>query len=232
MNLFDLMRNAMIFMLALLIAAPGTQAQTIPYGISNKAHLDTILQDAKAHLASHERDVNWLKVAGIASHQLASLQVKGASDDAVNYLKIISELEPENSEILAYLGSAYAMAGRDSSFVVNKVSNVNKGLAALDKAVKKAPHDLNVRFIRASVAYSLPETFSRKTTAESDYLFYVNEAESGKTIDPQRLAEAYFKLGKIAEEKGQKAQALNFYMQAQKAAPQSDWAQQASKAMQ
>ncbi|MBO9537888.1 hypothetical protein [Herbaspirillum sp.] len=206
-------------------------AQEIPYGVIDRQKLDAVLRDAKTHLLTHENDVTWLKTAGIASHQLANMKVTGASDNAVNYLKKASELEPNNAEILAYLGSSYAMAGRDSSFVVNKVSNVNKGLAALDKAVKKDPSNLTVRFIRGSVSYSLPAMFSRKTTAENDFLFFTSEAESGVQIAPNKLAEAYYKLGKIADEKKQKDEANAFYTQAKKASPQSDWAQQADKAM-
>ncbi len=231
MSVFNFIINAVIVSVSMLAVLPKVEAQEIPYGVSDKEKLSTLLRDAKAHLASHESDLNWLKAAGIASHQLANTKIEGASDDAVSYLKKATELEPDNAEILAYLGSAYAMAGRDSGFVVNKVSNVNKGLAALDKAVKKAPRNLNVRFIRGSVSYSLPAMFSRKATAEADYLFYVNEAKAGAQVDPKRLAEAYFKLGQIAWEKNQKTEALDFYAQAQKASPQSDWAQQAGRAM-
>ncbi len=231
MNVFRFVINVATVSIAALAASTNIGAQEIPYGISDKGKLGIILRDAKAHLLSQENDLNWLKAAGIASHQLAIMKVEGASDEAVGYLKKASELAPDNAEILAYLGSAYAMAGRDSGFVVSKVSNVNKGLAALDKAVKKAPSNLDVRFIRGSVSYGLPVMFSRKATAESDYLFFVNEAKKGAPVNTGRIAEAYFKLGQIATGKNQVNEARDFYMQAEKASPQSDWAQQANKAM-
>ena len=226
----DLSRQ-LIILIATFVFSTTTLAQEIPYGISDKKKLDSILQEAKVQLASHTNSLNWLKSAGIASHQLAKMKIKGASDDAVNYLKKATELEPDNAEILAYLGSAYAMAGRDSHLVVYKVSDVNKGLAALDKAVKKDPRNLNVRFIRGSVSYSVPAMFSRKATAESDYLFYVNEAKAGVQVDLDRLAEAYFKLGQLAEEKEQKTEARVLYTLAQEASPLSDWALQAGDAL-
>ena len=194
-------------------------AQEIPYGVRDAQKLQAIVQEAQSHLG----EPAWLKAAGIASHQLAALKVDGASDKAVAYLKKLAELEPDNAETLAYLGSAYAMAGRDSGFVGNKISNVNKGLAALDKAVKKAPDNLMVRFTRASVCYNLPAMFSRKEMAQVDYQFFVDHAQaSAQTND--MLAEAYYKLGQLAQDKDQKTEARNFYAQAQKAAPQSDWA--------
>ncbi|MBB5393829.1 MULTISPECIES: tetratricopeptide repeat protein [unclassified Herbaspirillum] len=231
MNIYQYPVKVAMILITTLTPITCTTAQEIPNGVTDRHKLDTILHNAKSHLLTHENDVEWLKTAGIASHQLASMKVAGASDNAVGYLKKATELEPDNAEMLAYLGSAYAMAGRDSSFVVNKVSNVNKGLAALDKAVKKDPSNLTVRFIRGSVSYNLPAMFSRKTTAENDYLFFTNEAESGAQVDPNRLAEAYYKLGKIAEEQKRKSAAETFYTQAKKASPQSDWAQQADKAM-
>jgi len=223
--------NAVVISAALLTVCQGAKAQEVPYGVADKKKLDLVLQDAKTHLASHENDVNWLMAAGIASHQLASIKAAGASDDAVNYLKKATELAPDNVEILAYLGSAYAMAGRDSKFVVSKVSNVNKGLAALDKAVKKDSNNLLARFIRGKVTYGLPASFSRRDMAEADYLFLVEEFKKGIPVNPEWIAEAYFKLGEIAKEKKQKSAALEFYAQAKKAEPDSEWAQQANKAM-
>jgi len=214
-----------------LVASMNIHSQEIPYTVNDKKRLDLLFQDAKAKLEVNENDLGWLKSAGIASHQLARLKVKGASEDAVNYLKKAIALDSSDVVILAHLGSAYAMAGRDSSFVVSKVSNVNKGLAALDKAVKQAPKNLHVRLLRAGVTFDLPAMFSRKSTAESDYLMFVNEANAGKEVDMDRLAEAYFKLGEIAKEKGQTIQAKNFYMEAEKSAPESNWAQQAKKAL-
>jgi tetratricopeptide (TPR) repeat protein len=232
MTIFKSIINLTIVSAVMLAISPNIHAQDIPYGITDKEKLKTILIEAQKHLASNENDLNWLKSAGIANHQLAVIKVDGASNNAVNNLKKATELDKNDSVLLAYLGSSYAMAGRDSSFVVSKVTNVNKGLAVLDKAVKKDPSDLNIRFIRASVSYSLPDMFSRKATAESDYLLYTKEAEAGsQQVAADRIAEAYFKLGRLAQEKNQKTAAQDFYAKAQKASPQSEWAQQAAAAL-
>lgn len=231
MNTLQHVINAVILSISVAVAAPTAIAQEVAYGVTDKQRLQNILLDAKMHLASEKNNLQWLKAAGIASHQLASLKVSGASDDAVIYLRKATELEPEDAELLAYLGSAYAMAGRDSGFLVNRISHVNRGLAALDKAVKKDPNNLNVRFIRGSVSYSLPPMFSRKATAVSDYLFFVSEAKTRVQVNPDRLSEAYYKLGQLSEERDQKSAALDFYAQAQTASPKSDWAKQAGRAM-
>lgn len=225
-----LLQQMLCIAIVLNTVCATASAQEIPYGVSDRQKLTAILNESKSHLASRADDLKWLEAAGIASHQLASLEVKSASEDAVMYLKQAVILSPENAELQAYLGSAYAMLGRDSGFVVNKVSNVNKGLALLDKAVKKSPADLMVRFIRGSVSYGVPAMFSRKEIAESDYLFFVKGAEAGVAVSPDRLAEAYYKLGKLATDKKQKTAADTYFRKAREAMPQSRWAEQAAKA--
>jgi tetratricopeptide (TPR) repeat protein len=231
MKPFSRLFTFLAIVFAVALHPVGAVSQEIPLGWSDQQKLQTLLAQAKEQLGSHPDDLNWLKTAGIASHQLATLKVKSASEDAVGYLKRVTELDTTNAEMLAYLGSAYAMLGRDSSFVVGKVSNVNKGLAALDRAVKKDGSDLGIRFIRASVSYNLPAMFSRKKTAEDDYLFYVDAAKGGAKVSADHLAEAYYKLGQLNQDKDQKEAARVFYQQAQQASPRSGWAQEAGKAI-
>lgn len=205
-------------------------AQEIPYGVVNRQKLDAILRDAKTQLASKADHAEWLKAAGIASHQLAWLKVDSASEDAVKYLKRASSMSPADAELLAYLGSSHAMLARDSSLTVNKISNTNKGLALLDRAVRREPDNLTIRIIRGSVAYELPPMFSREKTAQDDYLFVLKAARTGARVTPERLSETYFKLGQLAAKRKQMDVADKFYAKAWSVAPRSAWAAKARKA--
>jgi hypothetical protein len=205
-------------------------AQEIPYGVENRQKLDAVLRQAKSQLASDADHAGWLKAAGIASHQLAWLKVDSASEDAVEYLKRASARDPGDAELLAYLGSAHAMLARDSSMTVNKVGNTNKGLALLDRAVRRAPDNLTVRIIRGTVAYELPPMFSREKTAQDDYLFVVKAARAGARVSPERLSEIYYKLGQLAAKRKQTDVANTFYARASSVAPRSAWAEKARKA--
>ena len=91
-SVFKFFINAVILLISMLAALHTVEAQEIPYGINDKEKLSIVLRDAKAQLATHASDLSWLKVAGIASHQLANMKIEGASDDAVNYLKKVTEL--------------------------------------------------------------------------------------------------------------------------------------------
>ena len=213
----------------LLSAAFLASAQEIPYGVENRHKLNAILSVSEAHLASQSNHPGWLKAAGIASHQLAWLNVDSASEDAVQYLKRASSMSPADTELLAYLGSSHAMLARDSSLTVNKISNTNKGLALLDRAVRREPDNLTIRIIRGSVAYELPPMFSREKTAQDDYLFVVKAARAGARVSPERLSEIYYKLGQLAAKRKQMDVANKFYAKAWSVAPGSAWAAKARK---
>lgn len=214
-------------LLSVSFAAP---AQEIPYGVENRQKLEAILRESKAHLKTQADHPGWLRAAGIASHQLAWLKVDSASEDAVEYLKLASGASPADALLMAYLGSAYAMLARDSTLTVSKVSNANKGLALLDRAVRRAPDNLTVRVIRGSVAYELPPMFSREKTAQDDFLFVLKAAQTGGRVSPERLSETYYKLGQLAAKRGQAEVADKFYVKARNAAPRSVWAERARKA--
>ncbi|NOT89873.1 MAG: hypothetical protein HOP03_17100 [Lysobacter sp.] len=218
------------FVAVMLSVSFLVSAQEVPYGVENRQKLDAILKEAKVHLASNADDAGWLKTAGIASHQLAWLKVDSASEDAVQYLKRASSMRPADTELLAYLGSSHAMLARDSSLTVNKISNTNKGLALLDRAVRREPDNLTVRIIRGSVAYELPPMFSREKTAQDDYLFVLKAAKAGARVTPERLSEIYFKLGQLAAKRKQIDVADKFYAKARSVAPRSAWAEKARKA--
>lgn len=215
---------------AMLLAAAQAAAQAVPYGQTDKARLSEALNEAKSHMSDSASDLKWLKVAAIASHQLATLKVDSAAEEAVRLLTQVCAAAPADYEMMAYLGSAHAMLGRDSSFVVSKVKHVNKAIATLDVAVKNDPRNLTVRLIRAGVSITLPAMFERKRVAEEDYRFVAAQAEAGASVHPLRLAEVYYQLGQFASEAKQSERAQQYYAQAQRVAPQSGWAEKAAKA--
>ena len=111
-----------------------------------------------------------LREEGIALHDAALEGDEGAAEPAVEALEHYLKRFPGDGEARAYLGSAYAMMGRDASSVVNKMRYANRGLRHLDRALDAAPRDFTVRFIRANVNASLPEMFNRGEAATEDML--------------------------------------------------------------
>lgn len=203
--------------------------QEIPYTVNDKTKLLSVVAEAKNALLQTPQDVRWLKVIGIGFHNLAKLKVSDASKNAVKYLEQAITADNDDVEILAYLGSAHAMLGRDSRFVVSKVRNVNKGLSYLDHAVKEEPNEVRFRLIRGSVAYDLPGMFGRRESAYEDYSFVAKTIESTGTFDKTLAAEIYSKLGALCIEKNEQDKANQYIAKAQQAAPDSPWATVAKK---
>ena len=125
-----------------------------------------------AHAAEGEPPPEFkaLREEGIALHDAALEGDEGAAEPAVEALERYLKRFPGDGEARAYLGSAYAMMGRDASSVVNKMRYANRGLRHLDRALDAAPRDFTVRFIRANVNASLPEMFNRGEAATEDML--------------------------------------------------------------
>ena len=111
-----------------------------------------------------------LRKEGIALHDAARAGDEEAAESAVDTLERYLKRFPKDGEARAYLGSSYAMMGRDASSVVNKMRYTNRGLRHLDRALDTAPRDFTVRFIRARVNASLPSMFNRGEAALADML--------------------------------------------------------------
>ena len=109
-----------------------------------------------------------LRQRGIETHDRASGGRGGAAKDAVDLLERYLERFPDDAEARAYLGSAYALKGRDAASVVNKTRYANRGLRHLDRALEEAPRMFAVRLIRANVNSQLPKMFGRGEAALRD----------------------------------------------------------------
>jgi tetratricopeptide (TPR) repeat protein len=114
---------------------------------------------------------------GIAYHNLALIKEDlETSTKAVELLKKAGEFyegqyNKKNPLILIYLGSSYTLLGRDSKKIAQKVSNVNTGLAFIDKAVSLDSNNITLRIIRASNSLELPEMFGRDKKIKEDLAY-------------------------------------------------------------
>lgn len=106
----------------------------------------------------------------IALHDAAVAGDAEAASAAREALADLVSAEPDNAVALAYLGSTHAVIARDAFNVVSKMSNTNKGLRHLDKALELAPQDVTVRMVRANVNWNLPEMFGRRAHAVEDMI--------------------------------------------------------------
>ena len=92
----------------------------------------------------------------VALHDAARDGDKDAVQPALEMLTALNRANPENDEVLAYLGSSYALVARDETGWLARWHNGRKGLKLLDLAVERAPTNFNVRMARAWVYREMP----------------------------------------------------------------------------
>jgi tetratricopeptide (TPR) repeat protein len=199
-------------------------------GSQNKGELNKIIDEAEKSIKKNPEDINSLKKIGIAYHSLAHMKVKDASKKAVEYLSKANKIDPEDFLILATLGSATTLFGRDSKGIIAKTKFTKKGNTMIDRAVAKAPDNFEIRLIRANVNINLPKLFGRRKMAEKDFL-YIEEIikKSPKEVPVGAQAQVYYKLGMIYDSDGDDSTAESYFKKALEISPDSVWGKKARK---
>lgn len=197
------------------------------YGLREERALQQLIeQEEQQKVASPEQ----LKRLGIAWHNLAVLEQSGAAKKAFALLSKLYETTPKDNEVLAYLGSAKTMVTRDSWNVMTKISEVNKGIALLDKAVANEKDNFVIRIVRINNSLALPSFLSQENKAKQD-LIYLVALFKRVNAPPDVLGEVYYKLGQLLAKEGDSTQSAFYFKQTIQTAPQTDWAKLAQEAL-
>ena len=92
----------------------------------------------------------------VALHDAARDGDEDAVQPALEMLTALNRADPENAEVIAYLGSSYALVARYETGWFARWHNGRKGLKLLDQALERAPKNFTVRMLRASVYNAMP----------------------------------------------------------------------------
>jgi len=205
----------------LSITFAETEAENI-YGLMDYQELKRVIEEKEDILKEKPNDVYALKILGIAYHNLSVIGKKGVSAKAFSILSKAYELAPEDYEILVYLGSAKTLLGRDATFPMTRLYQVNKGCRIIDEAISKAPDNIVVRLTRANNSLGIPSFFQRVRYAKEDmlYLLRLSEKEKEKFL-PELLATIYYTLGEYHKEKEEMDKAREYWKKAVGIAPSS-----------
>ncbi len=196
------------------------------YGLREVTALEQLIsQEQNAKNTPDEQ-----KRLGIAWHNLAVLEQSGAAQKAYDILKPLAKILPKDYEVLAYLGSAQTMVGRDSWNPISKISDVNKGIAQLDQAVSKAEDNYVIRLVRINNSMALPGFLGRGGKVKPDLEYLLNLYKHVEAPIENR-AEVYFKMGQVLVKEDKNEEAKTYFKQAIETAPSSEWAKQAKEAL-
>lgn len=226
-----------IFLCLLLLApAPAKASEQQPIELADTAiyvsdsnALIQMLNEAESLMAREPENIDAQRHAGIAAHQLSLFGKEDYADKAIKYLGNVVEKKPDDAVARAYLGSSYALLARESSVIMQRVSNVNKGLSILNRAVRMAPKDFVVRMVRGSVIFELPAMFKQLDMGIEDFSYVESRFADLPPGYDSLKAEVYYKLGLMLAEKGDGGAKAGYMKKAVEAAPGSKWAGLAKK---
>lgn len=106
-----------------------------------------------------------------------------AVKEAHRILKKLRNSVSDNPLVEAYFGSALSLLARDEIDPMERMEKANKGMKALDRAVAKAPDEVQIRIMRGYVCFRLPEfIFHRTRTAVEDFAYLIDRYEQGPGI--------------------------------------------------
>ncbi len=155
------------------------------------------------------------------------LAVTGDRQALPDSQKILDELggsDSPDAEVVAYTGAAELLQANRSDSVWEKVRLAREGLDLQDKAVRGAPENLEVRFLRGVTDYQLPDFLGRHDIGVSDLAAVAHVAEdavhSGR-LDKRAAAAALVYHGKALEAKYKIPEAVEAWQTAVRIAPDS-----------
>lgn len=172
--------------------------------------LSQSIPDFEAFLTNDSGNITLLKLLGIAYHQMARTNKEQYALKALEILTKGHELNKQDNIILCYLGSATTMMAETTWNPMKKMSYVNKGVAYIDKAVKRDPDLFRIRLTRAYNSLALPGFLNRKDIATTDFEHLADLIETHPDRYSFLKQEVFDNLIKIYKENGN-TEKENFY---------------------
>jgi len=201
-------------------------ASVILFAGLRMCHAQQSLSELQAQVASSPHDVKALLNLGIAYHNQGSAGDKDAVDKGFSCLDTVLALDPTNAVALVYRGSLWTMRGRDAWWPFTRMSDVDKGIDEMDKAVDLEPDNVSVRLTRGINSVHLPSMFKRLGTALKDFS-YLLKSPSFPHFDARLKSTIYYWAGCAYKQDGQKDRAKMYLQKAVEAAPESETAKNA-----
>jgi hypothetical protein len=153
--------------------------------------------------------------------------VAGDRDSLPQAQKILEDLggsDSPDAEVIAYTGAAQLLEANRSSSLWEKARLAREGLALQDQAVKEAPDNLEVLFLRGVTNFQLPDFLGRHEIGVSDLAAVAAVAEEASRtgrLDRRAAAAALVYHGKALEESFKVPEAIAAWKAAARVAPDS-----------
>ena len=118
----------------------------------------------------------------------AAVEDKKQIEPAIKLFKKLAREEPKYAgRAEVYIGSLYALKGKHAFFPHTKLKWTKRGLAIIDKGLKKNPTDIETLFIHGMLCYHLPFFFQRHDDAQRDFEEIIKQLPSQIDTYPPEL---------------------------------------------
>lgn len=189
-------------------------------------HSQQSIKDLQGQVSQSPHDITALLNLGIAYHNDGASGNKESVEKGFACLDTLLALDPTNAMALAYRGSLWTMRGRDAWWPFTKMSDVDKGIDELDKAVDLAPENVSIRLVRGINSVRLPSMFKRLGIAIKDFYYLVN-LPAFPQFDAHLKSTIYYWSGFAYKQDGQPEKAKELLQKAIDIAPDSENARNA-----
>lgn len=100
----------------------------------------------------------------------AAIEDKKQIEPAIQLFERIAQVSPSYAgRIQVYIGALVALKGKHAFLPHAKFKWTKRGLAIMDKGLKKSPNDIEALFIHGTTCYYLPFFFRRADDAQRDF---------------------------------------------------------------
>ena len=176
----------------------------------DEAELTKRIDEFQERLKQDPEDYETIKGLGIAYHNMARRDAKKFASLAVKTLTKACEMNNKDYEVLCHLGSSTTLMALTTRNPIKMMSYTNKGIALMDKAVRRDPDNISVRFTRAYNSKNLPFFLDRGGIALEDF----QHLEEMIKKDPATFAsiqkEVYANLAELYEKRGEEDRSAEY----------------------
>ncbi|MBN1625985.1 MAG: hypothetical protein JW944_05625 [Deltaproteobacteria bacterium] len=199
-----------IILMMFILAAAATAKDWNELNRMSEQELTEKILDFQKRLDQNPEDYEMLKAVGIAFHARAGKDAKKFAPRAFEMLTRASEIDKKDYETQCYLGSATTMLAKTTWNPMKKMSYANKGIAMMDKAVRKAPDNVSVRLTRAYNSRRLPHFFGREETAIEDFEYLAEMIEKNPDAYGSLKEDVYMNLVELYRKNDNKMKAEKY----------------------
>jgi hypothetical protein len=200
-----------IFLILVLSSVPGFSSEKYKEFLQlDDLTLSQKIPEFETFLKTDKDNTKLLELLGRAYHHLAREDKEKYASMALETLTKGYNLNKQDNIVLCYLGSATTMMAETVWNPMKKMSFVNKGVGYMDKAVKRDPDIIRIRFTRGYNSLSLPGFLKRKSVGINDFEYLAELIETHPDRYSSLKEEVYNNLIKIYKEDGN-TEKVNLY---------------------